>query len=100
MVTKEFVRPEGAGCAVTIDASPGAARTEVAGVNPWRGALQVRIAAEPREGAANEELIRFLAERCSVPRKEIRISYGATSSHKIVYIPLPSKRVRDLLGVG
>lgn len=97
---KDYLRPRAGGCTITIDVSPGASRTEVAGVNEWRGALQVRVAAEPREGAANEELVRFLAERLGVPRRTIEIERGATSTLKVVSLPVDASTARKVLGGG
>jgi len=94
---KDHLRPREGGCSLTLDVSPGASRTEISGVNEWRGALQVRVAAEPREGAANEELIRFLAERLGVPRRAITIERGATSSLKVVSLPVDVATARKLL---
>ena len=98
MTSKGFARTQESGCALTIDASPGASRSEVVGVNRWRGALRVKIAAAAREGEANEELIRFLAERLSVPRKSIRILSGERSSVKTIFVPVAAKRAKAILG--
>jgi uncharacterized protein (TIGR00251 family) len=97
MKSKGFLQAKGSGCSITIDASPGAAKTEIVGVNQWRGALQVKIAAEPRDGAANDELLRFLSERLSVPRDSIRLLRGEKSSLKVVTVPLPVEQVDRLL---
>ncbi len=97
---RDYLRPRDGGCSLTVDVSPGASRTEVAGVNEWRGALQVRVAAEPREGAANEELVRFLAEVICVPRRTIAIERGATSSLKVVALPVDVETARSRLGGG
>lgn len=97
---RDYLRPRDGGCSLTVDVSPGASRTEVAGVNEWRGALQVRVAAEPREGAANEELVRFLAEVIGVPRRTIAIERGATSSLKVVSLPVDVGTARSRLGGG
>ena len=48
------------------------------------GALKVRLAAPPVDGAANEELIRFLAKLFNVPRRNIVIISGATAKNKII----------------
>jgi uncharacterized protein YggU (UPF0235/DUF167 family) len=48
--------------------------------------LRIRLAATPADGAANEALIRFLAERLSVPRSSLCIASGQTSRSKIVVI--------------
>jgi uncharacterized protein (TIGR00251 family) len=49
-------------------------------------ALKIRLAAPPVDGAANDELIRFLAERLAVPRSAITIAAGHTSRRKTVKI--------------
>lgn len=96
--SETFVRPHGAGCSVTIEASPGAVRTEITGVNPWRGALQVKVAAEPREGAANDELIAFLGKKLGVDRNEIRFLKGERTCKKTLFIPMHPDKARKLLG--
>lgn len=98
MTSKGFAKAHESGCTLTIDASPGASRSEVVGVNWWRGALRVKIAAAAREGEANEELIRFLAEKLSVPRKSIRILSGERSSAKTVFVPIAAERAAAILG--
>jgi len=97
MTRKSFARVHKSGCALTIDASPGASRSEIVGVNRWRGALRVKIAAAAREGEANEELVRFLAEKLSVPRKSIKILSGGRSSVKTIFVPLTAKRAAAIL---
>jgi len=97
MKTKGYLKKTGSGCSITIDASPGAAKTKIVGVNQWRGALQVKIAAEPRDGAANEELVRFLSEKLSVARSSIRLIRGEKSGLKVITVPVPAERVDELL---
>jgi uncharacterized protein (TIGR00251 family) len=72
------------GVTVAISVQPKAARTECAGM--YGDAVKIRIAASPIDGAANEELIRFLADRCEVPRSHISIQVGANSRRKRVRI--------------
>ena len=50
------------------------------------GALKVRLAAPPVEGAANEELIKLLAKCFTVARNQVTIISGASSKAKIVRI--------------
>lgn len=73
--------------------------SEITGINPWRKALQVRVGAQPKEGEANEELIRFLAERLRVPKRSIVIVRGERSSTKLVEVSLEVDEVRRRLGV-
>ena len=80
-----------------MDASPGAAKTEITGINPWRGAIQIRIAAEPKEGAANEELVRFLAKRLGLAAPGVSIVRGERSSRKTLHIQLDTDEVKRLL---
>ena len=49
-------------------------------------ALKIRLAAPPVDGAANDELIRFLAERLAVPRSAVTISAGHTGRRKTVKV--------------
>jgi len=63
---------------------PRAAASALAGRHG--DAVKIRIAAPPTGGAANEELIRFLASRLSIPRNAITITAGQSSRRKIVSI--------------
>ena len=61
---------------------PRASRSELSGEHD--GALRVRIAAPPVEGAANRELTRLLAKSFQLPQKAVEIVSGANSKNKIV----------------
>ena len=61
---------------------PRASRSEVAGEHD--GALRVRVAAPPAEGAANEELVRTLARALNVPTRAVEITGGRHSKTKQV----------------
>ena len=65
-----------------VQVVPRASRSEIAGEHG--GALRVRIAAPPVEGAANEELVRLLARALGVPRRAITITGGHTSKLKVI----------------
>ena len=68
---------------------PRAKKTEVVG---WHGdAIKVRLKAPPVDGAANEELVRFVAERLCVPRSAVRIVSGRTSRRKRLSLEATSK---------
>jgi uncharacterized protein (TIGR00251 family) len=49
-------------------------------------ALKVRLHSPPVDGAANEELISFLAEALGVPRRAVRIVSGQSSRTKTVEV--------------
>jgi uncharacterized protein (TIGR00251 family) len=69
---------------LTVHVQPRASRTELAG--RYGDALKVRVAAPPVDGAANAELIRFLAERLGVPKSALEIVSGQTGRRKVVSI--------------
>jgi len=63
---------------------PRARATAVAGRHG--DALKIRVAAPPLNGAANEELIRFLVSRLGLPRNAITITAGQSGRRKTVSI--------------
>ena len=67
-----------------VQVVPRASRSEIIGEH--NGALRVRIAAPPVDGAANEELIRILARTFKVPQGAIQIMRGHTGRTKRVGI--------------
>jgi uncharacterized protein (TIGR00251 family) len=67
-----------------VRVQPRASRTELAGIHG--DALRVRLTAPPVDGAANEALIRFLADRLDVPRAAVRLEAGAAGRSKLVAI--------------
>jgi len=69
---------------LVVHVVPRARTTDVAGRHG--DALKIRLAAPPVDGAANAELIRFLAERLSVPRSALTIAAGHTGRRKTVKI--------------
>jgi uncharacterized protein (TIGR00251 family) len=50
------------------------------------GAVRVRVAAPPVDGAANAALLRFLAGVLDVPRSQLEIIGGATSRRKRITV--------------
>ncbi|HEY0323799.1 MAG TPA: DUF167 domain-containing protein [Pyrinomonadaceae bacterium] len=63
---------------------PRARQSGIAGVHD--GALRVRVAAPPVDGAANEELARTLARALGVPRRAVEITSGHASRLKQVRV--------------
>ena len=86
-------REEGGSLVFAVRVVPRASRTAVAGV--YDGALKVRVAAPPVEGAANEELRRFLAKRLGISAGSVEIVGGHTSKTKVV--KASGARAADLL---
>lgn len=63
---------------------PRASRSELAGEHA--GALKVRVAAPPVEGAANEELARLLAKTFGVAARDVEVISGRASKTKRVRV--------------
>ena len=63
---------------------PRAPRTRVDGERG--GAILIRLAAPPVDGAANDALVAFLADALGLPRRDITIAAGAKSRDKRVRI--------------
>jgi uncharacterized protein len=63
---------------------PRASRSEIVG--EYSGALRVRLAAPPVDGAANRELVAVLAKALHVSQSDVVIDAGHTSKIKRVTI--------------
>lgn len=69
---------------LTVRVVPRASKSEIVGEHD--GALKVRIASPPVDGAANEELIRLLAKSFAVAKSAVEITSGHSSKTKQVRI--------------
>ena len=88
--------PEGA--ILTVHVQPKATRTEYVGVHG--DALKFRVAAPPVEGAANEALCAYLAERFGIPKSAVVVLAGQGSRKKRVLLKgVAGKRVLEALGL-
>ena len=67
-----------------VRVAPRASRSQIGGEHD--GALRVRIAAPPVDGAANRELARLLARAFKLPQNAVEIIAGANSKNKTVKI--------------
>ena len=72
------------GAVLSVHIQPKASTTECVGI--YGAAIKIRVAAPPVDGAANDELIRFLAHQLSIPSTSVRIHSGACGRHKRVLI--------------
>jgi uncharacterized protein len=81
----------------TVRVVPRASRSELAGEHD--GALKIRVAAPPVDGAANEELVRFLARKLGVAVRNVEIIGGHASKTKRVRVEgVTIARLRTLAG--
>ena len=76
--------PSTSGARLSLRVQPRASRNEIAGVAA--GAVRVRLTAPPVDGAANEALLRFLADRLDVSRSALTLVSGHTARTKVVEV--------------
>ena len=69
---------------IEVKVHPRAKRTAITG--RLGSAYKMDLAAPPVDGKANEECIRFLAERLGVSRGRVRVVRGETNRNKVVEI--------------
>jgi uncharacterized protein len=79
-----WYREDADGVTFSVRVVPRASRSEIVGLHD--GALKIRVAAPPVEGAANDELVRFLAKQFGVPRSAVMLASGAHSRTKTIRI--------------
>jgi len=81
---------------IIVRVIPRAKKTEISGERG--GALVVRVAAPPVEGASNDALIEFFSSRLRVPRRAIRIVSGERGRLKRLAIEgVTAEEVRSLI---
>ncbi len=63
---------------------PRSSKSEIIGI--YNDCLKIKLKSPPVDNAANEELIKFLAEKLKMPKKNIEIIKGYNQKKKIVSI--------------
>ena len=91
-----MIRTTASGIEVDIRIIPRAKKTSIDGERD--SAVLIRVAAPPVDGAANDALIRFLAQLCGVPRHSVRILSGERGRKKRVAIDgVSATSMRELI---
>lgn len=75
---------------IRIKAQPAASKNEFCEIY-GEDAIKIRIKAPAVEGAANKELVKFLAKSFKVSKSDILFKTGQNSKIKIVEFPLSDK---------
>jgi len=81
--------------------TPRGGRDAIEGIDA-DGAIRIRVAAPPAEGAANRALVRLLASHLGVGVTAISIVSGATARRKVVEVSgrTPAEMVARLPGLA
>ena len=69
---------------LAVKVQPRSSRNEIGEV--VGNELKIKVTAPPVDSAANEAVVKLLAETLGRPKGEVRIVRGATSRHKIIAI--------------
>jgi uncharacterized protein len=79
-------------------------RSAIPGIGGWRQAadgrdeLEVRVAEAPADGAANEAVVKRIAQALGISRAEVKLVSGHTARHKRLSIPFDLEEARRRLG--
>jgi hypothetical protein len=77
-------KADGTGVLFRVKVTPRASKTQIIG---WvQGVLKLKVQAPPVEGAANEAVVRFLAETLDVAKSRVRVVRGETAREKTLRI--------------
>ncbi len=84
MTLPSFLRVQPDGILLAIKLQPRASANEIG--EPLGNELRIKVTAPPVDAAANEALVRLLAETFNCPRNQVELVRGHTSRHKTVKI--------------
>lgn len=82
MSTPAFLRAQSDGTLMSIKLQPRASANEIG--EPLGAELRIKVTAPPVDAAANEALVRLLADKLDCPRNRVELIRGQTSRHKVV----------------
>jgi uncharacterized protein (TIGR00251 family) len=80
---KELLIDKAKSGTLKVEIKPNAGRNEVLGWVSENGAFRVSVKAQPKEGRANTELVKFLSRLLG---KKVRIVSGHTSKRKVLKV--------------
>jgi len=98
MTLPSYLRVNGASVQLKVRLQPRASRDEIGGAQ--EDALKVRVTAPPLDSAANQALVRLLADTLHCPKSSVRLVRGQTSRVKTLDIDgmSPEEIARRLAG--
>jgi uncharacterized protein len=84
MTLPAFLRVQADGVLLSVKVQPRASANQIG--EALGNELRIKVTAPPVDAAANEALIRFLAEKLECRRNQVGLVRGHTSRHKIVKV--------------
>lgn len=79
-----FLQPQADGVLLALKVQPRASKNEIVG--PAGAELRIKVTAPPVDAAANEAVLRLLAEVLDCPRNRLQLVRGHQSRHKQVKV--------------
>ena len=67
---------------IAVKLQPRASANEIG--EPLGSELRIKVTAPPVDAAANEALLRLLADKLDCPRNRVELLRGHTSRHKVI----------------
>ena len=84
MTIPSFLRVQSDGILLSVKVQPRASANEIGA--PLGNELRVRVTAPPVDSAANEALLRLLADALDCSRGQLELARGRTSRHKVIRV--------------
>jgi len=82
MTLPEFLRAQPDGLLLSLIVHPRSSKSEIG--EQCGDELRIRVTAPPVDDAANEAVVRFLAQQLDCARSKVVLVRGRTSRHKVV----------------
>ena len=79
-----FLTTQAGGVRLSVKLQPRASANEICA--PLGGELKIKVTAPPVDAAANEALVKLLAEKLGCARNRVELVRGHTSRHKTVLL--------------
>jgi uncharacterized protein (TIGR00251 family) len=97
-IVRQAIREDTMTARLEVYVQPRASKTQVAGVHDGR--IKIRLAAPPVDGAANAELVSFVASRLGIAKSKVRVVAGEASRRKVVEVEgVDEATLRRQLGI-
>ena len=98
-VAEKYLRETPAGVLLSVKLQPRASANEICA--PIGDELKIKVTAPPVDSAANEALVKFLAEKLACARSRVELLRGHKSRHKVILLRgFKPGHIRQKLSLG